>query len=401
MTTSTPNPTSGADTVPQPSRQDLEHRYYQYLRGQSYITEAALMDVLRCYLPYFQGFQRVLDIGCGHGEFLQMLENKGHEAMGVDIDPAMVATCQANGLNAVEADAITWLATQEAEFDAIFSSNVIEHLDAESVQTLVRHAFHALRPGGILLLGTPNPESLIVQLHEFWRDPTHVRLYSRQLLEFFFTDAGFAAIGNGDNAAAIWDGVDAMTDPGHYPPPPLVPFTESTPAPPYGQSENRLHPLPAAPPANAPLRQRLVFRVLHFVYQKFLEPYIALLRHDLARLNEQLTQTRNYTLELHQYSQRLHAAHLQLTNALQATLDQQEGRFAQVGNGLRFLYPAREFFVYGYKPPVPASALDATTDNRATNDIASNDIATNDIATTESSEISPLPSSTAMTDGQV
>ena len=132
--------------------QELEHRYYQYLRDHQYASTDALVHVLRWYLPYFEGFPRVLDIGCGHGEFLQLLTEQGHDAVGIDIDPAMVATCRERGLTAYEGDAISWLQGQEAAFDAIFSSNVIEHLDAPTVQALIQRAHTALRPGGLLLI---------------------------------------------------------------------------------------------------------------------------------------------------------------------------------------------------------------------------------------------------------
>src|SRR5690606_28108973 len=151
----------------------------------------ALRQVLQWYMRYFQGFERVLDIGCGNGEFLQLLQAAGHTAVGVDIDPAMVQQCIDQGLTAYEADVISWLPSQAGQYDAIFSSNVIELLGAKTVLTIVEQAYHALRPGGMLLLGTPNPESAIVQFHEYWRDPTHVRLYNRQLLEFFLHDSGF------------------------------------------------------------------------------------------------------------------------------------------------------------------------------------------------------------------
>lgn len=341
---------------------DLEYRYYQYLRAQSYITEAALMDVLRSYLPHFTNYHRVLDIGCGHGEFLQLLEEAGHEAVGIDIDPAMVKTCVDNGLTAVEGDANAWLATQAGQFDAIFSTNVIEHMAAEEVQTLVRHAFHALKPGGLLLMGTPNPESLIVQFHEFWRDPTHVRLYHRQLIEFFFTDAGFVAVNNGDNAAAAWDGVDQMTDPALNPPPDLSGMAAAQAALHFDVSLSELHPLPQPPGADASLRQRLAFRVLHFFYQKFFEPYVALLRHDLA-------EQRRHSLLLAQHVQRVHESNLDLQRWVETLSRQQEGRFEQMGYGFRFLYPAREFYVYGNKPQSTTSSIDTTSGTELQGDV--------------------------------
>lgn len=183
---------------------NMESRYYRFLRDRGYIDADFLRDVLSVYLPHFSGLDRILDVGCGHGEFLQLLRAAGHEAVGIDIDPGMVKACLDQGLTAFEADALEWLPTQEAAFDGIFSSNVIEHLDVPQVVAFVRACYAALRPGGLVLFAVPNPESLVVQLNEFWRDATHVRLYSRQLLEFFLHDSGFLQIESAENPAARW-----------------------------------------------------------------------------------------------------------------------------------------------------------------------------------------------------
>mgnify|MGYP000990438193 CR=1 FL=1 len=183
---------------------NTESRYYRFLRDRGYIDADFLRDVLSVYLPHFAGLDRILDVGCGHGEFLQLLHAAGHEAAGIDIDPGMVKACLDQGLTAFEADALEWLPAQAAAFDGIFSSNVIEHLDVPQVEALVSACYAALRPGGLVLFAVPNPESLVVQLNEFWRDATHVRLYSRQLLEFFLHDAGFTQVESAENALARW-----------------------------------------------------------------------------------------------------------------------------------------------------------------------------------------------------
>lgn len=317
------------------SQLDLEHRYYHYLYNKGYSSNEALRRVLQWYLSYFQGFHRVLDIGCGNGEFLQILQEAGHEAVGVDIDPAMVQQCRAQGLTAHEADVVTWLPTQAGQYDAIFSSNVIEHLGAQTVQTIVEGAYAALRPGGLLLLGTPNPESAIVQLYEYWRDPTHVRLYSRQLLEFFLYNAGFGGVQSDVNLETGWDGIDRM-----------LPALQVAPATDDGDREPRqqpavadLHPRPTPPGPQSSLRQRISFRLLNLVFKKFLEPYLDLVRLDLEHHRQHIVQLQNQVAWL----QRRLAT-------LQQSADQQHQQIQQLGHSARFLYPPREVFVYGYKP---------------------------------------------------
>ena len=323
---------------------DLEHRYYDYLYSKGYSSNEALRRVLEWYLTYFQGFPRVLDIGCGNGEFLHILQAAGHEAVGVDIDPAMVEQCRAQGLTAHTADVRTWLPTQAGHYDAIFSSNVIEHLDAPTVEGIVAGAYQALRPGGLLLLGTPNPESAIVHLYEYWRDPTHVRLYSRQLLEFFLHNAGFVEVQSALNRETHWGGVDTMLEAlGRATNPPEA----AEPAPP--RQHHRVadpHPWPAPPGPQSSLRQRLSFRLLHLVFKKFLEPYL-----DAARLD--LEHQRQHIVQL---TAQVDWLQRQMTVA-QNRANHQDEQIQQLGTSTRFLYPAREAFVYGYKPGGSRSRL--------------------------------------------
>lgn len=312
---------------------DLEHRYYDYLYSKGYSNPAALQKVMQWYLPYFTGFQRVLDIGCGNGEFLRLLQDAGHTAVGVDIDPAMVEASRRQGLTAYEADVLTWLPTQAGHYDAIFSSNVIEHLDAPAVSALVAGAYQALRPGGLLLLGTPNPESAIVHFHEYWRDPTHVRLYSRQLLEFFFDNAGFVQVQSDVNRETHWEAVEPMVQAieGAAPAP-----QDRQPPPRQQHTVADLHPWPSAPGPQSSLRQRLTFRLLHLVFKKLLEPYLDLVRLDLEHHRQHIVQLAD---QVDWYQRRL--------ATLQQQVDQQG---QQLSHNLRFLYQAREVFVYGYKP---------------------------------------------------
>jgi len=324
---------------------DLEHRYYDYLYSKGYSSNEALRRVLQWYLTYFQGFQRVLDIGCGNGEFLQILQAAGHEAVGVDIDPAMVEQCQAQGLTAHTADVRTWLPTQAGHYDAIFSSNVIEHLDAPTVEDIVAGAYQALRPGGLLLLGTPNPESAIVHLHEYWRDPTHVRLYSRQLLEFFLHNAGFIEVQSNVNHETRWEGIDTMLEAlSRATTPPEA--TEHVPPPRQHHRVADLHPWPAPPGPQSSLRQRLSFRLLHLVFKKFLEPYLDIARLDLEHYRQHIVQL----TEQVDWLQRQMTVVQNRTNHQDEQIQQLGAQIQQLGTSTRFLYPAREAFVYGYKP---------------------------------------------------
>ena len=189
---------------------DLEGNFYEYLYGEQQSDSEWNRKVLEFYVSQFAQCQHVLDVGCGEGQFLELLETQRVCAKGVDSDVRMIRVCRDKGLDVVESDLFDYLCEQRAEFDGIFSSNVIEHLSAEGAIQFARLAFDALRPGGQLLVATPNPESLIVHLYEFWRDATHVRLYNRSLLEFILFDAGFREIQSGQNPRTHWVPSHAM-----------------------------------------------------------------------------------------------------------------------------------------------------------------------------------------------
>jgi O-antigen chain-terminating methyltransferase len=104
----------------------------------------------------------------------------------------MVALCRERGLEAIEGDVFAALAaTPEASLGAVVSFHVIEHLPAALLDRLVRLAWRALRPGGVLVLETPNPLSMIVAARNFWLDPTHLRPVHPESLKLMYELAGF------------------------------------------------------------------------------------------------------------------------------------------------------------------------------------------------------------------
>jgi len=300
----------------------LENRYYAYLRAQGYSSESALVDVLRGYLPHFTGRRVVADLGCGHGEFLTLLREAGHEAVGVDIDPAMVEHCRALGFDVALGDAVAWLEAHPGEFGGVFSSNVIEHLSAVDAQRWIAASFTALEPGGVLLFATPNPESAIVQLHEFWRDATHVRMYSRQLLEFLLVDAGFTAVQSGMSEAARWDGNDRL----------LEAIREPLPELPLPPEVGEILPPPAPPTEGASWKEQMTWKVTSEVYTKFVEGWVDSMRSTLQSHANQL------------------AAQRQALLATQTQFAAIYERLQWLAGAQNFLYPSREIFVVGRKP---------------------------------------------------
>lgn len=149
--------------------------------------------------PYLKLAQQqppqAVDIGCGRGEWLELLQEKGFAARGIDLDAGMLTACQELGLNAIQGDGIAYLGQQPANSLAVVSAfHVVEHIPFDAVATLAQHALQALEPGGLLIFETPNPDNLMVAGRDFYLDPTHIRPIPSQLLAFLLEYVGFAHV---------------------------------------------------------------------------------------------------------------------------------------------------------------------------------------------------------------
>ncbi len=155
-------------------------------------TESEITLRLEPYLERLRGRGEVLDLGCGRGEGLALLAGASIPARGVDSSQAMVDACREKGVSAECGDLFAVLAAAPAEsLGGVVSFHVIEHLPAESLDRLARLAWRALKPGGVLILETPNPLSVVVAARNFWIDPTHRRPVHPETLEFLCRLAGF------------------------------------------------------------------------------------------------------------------------------------------------------------------------------------------------------------------
>ena len=149
----------------------------------------------RFYLPYFAGRQAVLDIGCGRGEFLELMREAAIPARGIDTGQESVDLCRHKGLAAELADLFPYLADlPESSLDGIFCAQVVEHLPPERLPEFVRLAASRLQREGVLAIETPNPECLAIFASHFYLDPTHTRPVPHALLAFYMEECGFGLI---------------------------------------------------------------------------------------------------------------------------------------------------------------------------------------------------------------
>jgi 2-polyprenyl-3-methyl-5-hydroxy-6-metoxy-1,4-benzoquinol methylase len=154
--------------------------------------EHEIKERQRIYLQYFQGKENILDIGCGRGEFLELLRESGIKAGGVDLDRDMVLLCHEKGLDVVMDDAFAHLlARPDESIDGVFAAQVIEHLHPRRVIELVKLCYRKLVPGGILILETPNPKCLMIFADTFYKDPSHVQPAHPDTMQFLFEATGF------------------------------------------------------------------------------------------------------------------------------------------------------------------------------------------------------------------
>ena len=144
------------------------------------------------YLPYFQGTSDVLDIGCGRGEFLALLREQGVRAKGIDINGSMVDVCRQQGIDATEADALSYLRAQpDGSLGGLFAAQVVEHLEPRYLTGLLDLAFDKLRPGAPIILETINPACWFAFFESYIRDITHVRPIHPDTLTYLLVASGF------------------------------------------------------------------------------------------------------------------------------------------------------------------------------------------------------------------
>ena len=149
---------------------------------------------LESYLPLFDGHAEVLDVGCGRGEFLDLLAARGIAAKGIDLNHEMAEGCRARGLDVSEADAVTYLtALPDGSLGGLFSAQVVEHLEPPYLLQFLELAGHKLRPGGRLVLETLNPACWVAFFESYIRDITHVWPLHPETLKYLVVASGFTS----------------------------------------------------------------------------------------------------------------------------------------------------------------------------------------------------------------
>jgi O-antigen chain-terminating methyltransferase len=166
---------------------DFYRAFEERYRG----SQEQIKSRLCVYIPFVRPLiglhenAKAIDLGCGRGEWLELLKEEGFDAQGVDLDEGMLVACRELGLNVHVGEAVGFLKELPEASQVIVSGfHIVEHIPFADIQTLVQEALRVLKPGGLLILETPNPENIVVGSSSFYLDPTHQRPIPPQLLAF-------------------------------------------------------------------------------------------------------------------------------------------------------------------------------------------------------------------------
>jgi O-antigen chain-terminating methyltransferase len=153
------------------------------------------------YLPYVQEAKAgtlnapVVDLGCGRGEWLELLKSEDLVARGVDRNRIFISSCRELNLEVDDQDAVTFLRQLKPNtLGAITAFHLIEHLPHKYLISLIDEALRVLRPRGIVIFETPNPANLIVGACNFYLDPTHIHPLPPDLSRYLLEARGFCNV---------------------------------------------------------------------------------------------------------------------------------------------------------------------------------------------------------------
>jgi 2-polyprenyl-3-methyl-5-hydroxy-6-metoxy-1,4-benzoquinol methylase len=163
-------------------RAEIKRRLADYLGDVAAVVRDKSADLL-------------VDVGSGRGEWLELMHEHGYAVRGVDINSVMVRECHERGLECVQADACEYLRGLTANSVAVVTGfHVIEHLPLTTMVTFLDEALRVLRPGGMAILETPNPENPVVGFCNFYLDPTHRNPIPPPLLTFLLEARGYGRV---------------------------------------------------------------------------------------------------------------------------------------------------------------------------------------------------------------
>ncbi len=176
----------------------MKNSTYTQFEDQHRGSSTSVYDRLKVYKPLLVEFKknnpaaRLIDLGCGRGEFLKIATELSIESCGIDSNEDMLSVAGQLDLKLEKADALEYLMLQEdSSFDILTAFHLVEHFDSDYLVKVINEIKRVLTPGGLTIIETPNPENIIVSTCNFYMDLTHVKPLPPQLLKFIFQNLQF------------------------------------------------------------------------------------------------------------------------------------------------------------------------------------------------------------------
>jgi O-antigen chain-terminating methyltransferase len=188
-------------TIVEESAEEKRDSLYISFEDQFRGGRQEIIDRLAYYIPIVRQANAgskerlILDAGCGRGEWLELSKNEGLVARGVDINRMLVESCTETGLEVVQSEIIDYLQTlKDNSIGAVTAFHLIEHLPYEVCLRFFDESLRVLKPGGLVIFETPNPENIQVGACNFYFDPTHLNPLPAKTVKFLAESRGFTDV---------------------------------------------------------------------------------------------------------------------------------------------------------------------------------------------------------------
>jgi SAM-dependent methyltransferase len=189
---------SGRAQMDEPADESEMDELFASFADQFRGSREDVKETLRVYLPLLKqvGIKRdILDLGCGRGEWLELLREQAIEARGIDTNRVLIEQAHGLGLEVIQQDALSHLrGLPDASLSAITGFQFIEHLRFEDLLKILAEILRVLKPDGLVIFETPNPKNLVVGACNFYSDPTHARPLFPETIQFILSKLGFTDV---------------------------------------------------------------------------------------------------------------------------------------------------------------------------------------------------------------
>lgn len=175
----------------------VDQQFYKKFENRFRGDYKQILKRLELYEPLIKIYNKrflkpfFLDIGCGRGEWLELLQRNNSNFLGIDVFDNL--EIKLSSKNFIKEDFKKYLSTlKNNSIDFVSSFHLIEHLDFNEQKKLVKEVSRVLKPNGLFLLETPNQKNISVSLINFSVDPTHIKPVNHELFLFMMEEYGFS-----------------------------------------------------------------------------------------------------------------------------------------------------------------------------------------------------------------